>query len=182
MAARGDRRRSYRPAQAEQTALTSPTAASPTSPASPAYPPLSPPRPFFISSRSQADRGSYSSADTSPDTGSDSEREAAPAPAPASPHARARNHHRRRSSMGAGGQYAAVGGDSPDVPVTPTTGDPFMTPRERDASGWSATDLYARGEREAREDPRGVKAPPSAYPFPFQVGPSSLFSLLFHLA
>ncbi|EIN05529.1 concanavalin A-like lectin/glucanase, partial [Punctularia strigosozonata HHB-11173 SS5] len=164
MAARGDRRRSYRPAPAagERDALAP---AEPPSPASPSYPPLSPPRPFFIASRSAQDRGSYSSTDTSPDTGSDSDKEGAAAPANTAI-ARARNHHRRRSSM------------NQDLPATPTTADPFMTPRERDASAWSAAELYARGEREARDEPlvspsRGGRAPPSAYPFPFQSHPGN---------
>lgn len=108
---------------------------------------LSPPRPFFISG---ADRGSYSSTDTSNDAGSDSDRE----PVAGAPAGKPRNH-RRRSVMN---QYAPVEPESPH-PAAPAR-DPFATPTA-EPQGWSPTALY--------EENRGARAPPSAFAFPFQV-------------
>lgn len=152
MPSREHRRRSTR----DDPRYTQP--ASPVSPASPDYPPLSPPRPFFIAGQ---DRGSYSSTDTSPDTGSDSDRDA-PAPQP-----RARNT-RRRSSVGQ--QHYA-----PLDPHTPTTADPFIASSERDF-GWSPAQLYANDDGLPRQRVDSAnRAPPSA--FPFQVSPLSVSSV-----
>jgi hypothetical protein len=170
-----------RPSREEDAHLTSPTTAGMT--------PLSPPRPFFHTSRNANDRGSYSSADTV-DTSSDSEQihmspsqqqqqqqtPASPTQGQAQQQVRQRNQ-KRRSLVPAAGGYAPV--DQPDTPGA-TPRDPFATPGE----AWSPTTLYegGPGSSDSHGAPSGSvrgpggrsAAPPSAFAFPFQVGSISI--------
>ncbi|KAI0051591.1 glycoside hydrolase family 16 protein [Auriscalpium vulgare] len=115
--------------------------------------PLSPPRPAFLAGA--RDRGSYTSDASTLDSAptSDSERDPPP-PAPTAKHAPTASR-KRRSTANAG--YAPV--DNPDSPSTPSQ---LLQ---------SATDLP---QSPAPDDgsPR-VRAPPSAYPFPFQAYPGN---------